>query len=115
MNLKHFVLIVILGFCCQTHGQGFEKSTEIDSLFAIVDGLSTTFPDSCLSAAIPLEPLLIELGDEQKLGLFYRNMSLAYWRKTDYLNTIKFGQKSIEFYRKLGDSLRVAYSYNTLA
>ncbi|WP_416865352.1 MAG: tetratricopeptide repeat protein [Imperialibacter sp.] len=115
MKLKHFVLVVILGFCCQTHGQGLEKSTEIDSLFAIVDGLSMTSPDSSLSAAIPLEPLLIELGDKQKLGLFYRNMSLAYSKKTDYLNTIKFGQKSIELYRELGDSLRVAYNYNTLA
>ncbi|WOK08658.1 sensor histidine kinase [Imperialibacter roseus] len=115
MKLKHFVLIVILGFCCQTHGQGLEKSTEIDSLFSLVIKHRVRSPDSSLEAAKHLLPLLEGIERNDQLADLYWNMSTAYFYKNEYLNVIDYGIKSIDIFRKLGDSLRVADNYTTLS
>jgi two-component system, NarL family, sensor kinase len=115
MSQRILALLLFSFFYYNSNSQKNQKKAEIDSLFLIFDGLSVTAPDSALEISRKLEMLLIEDNDTVKLAQFYRSISIVYKAKSDYLKLIEYGNKSIERYRQLGDSLRVAFNYNNVA
>ncbi|MEQ9374890.1 MAG: ATP-binding protein [Imperialibacter sp.] len=113
---RRIITILLFSFLFyNTNGQEIDKKAELESLFLIFDSLINVTPDSALKLSSKLEMLLANDNDIIRLAQLYRSISLVCRAKSDYLGLIEFGNKSIELYRELGDSLRVAFNYNELA
>ena len=92
----------------------FDSELTKGKTYQLIASESYRTPDSTFKYAYLAENIGIKLKDDTLLGNAYNDLSIAYFIKGDYQQTLDFGEKSLFHRKRTGDSLSMASAYSKL-